>query len=225
MSSRQPVFESSVGTKLLIGTTGLLLFLYLVTHIAGNLMVLLGPDAFNGYADALESNPLIVPIEAALLLLFLVHAYKAIAMYLGNRKARPVRYARKRPAGHTSRKSFASSTMILSGLWLLVFVVSHVKAFRFGAEYERAGIRDLYRIEFENFSNPLVVGFYLISMLVVGSHLWHGISSSLQSLGLDHPVWTPRVRAFGKVMAVLIAGGFMLIAIWVYVSQPGQVVR
>lgn len=223
MSSRQPVFESSVGTKLLIGTTGLLLFLYLITHIAGNLMVFLGPDTFNQYANALESNPLIIPIEAGLLLVLLAHAYKAIAMYLRNRSARPVHYLKKRSAGHTTRKSFASSTMIFSGLWLLIFVVIHVNAFKFGAEYERAGVRDLYRLEFENFSNPLMVAFYVVSMLVVGSHLWHGISSGAQSLGLDHPVWTPRIRAFGKVMAVLIAGGFMLIAIWVYVSQPGQV--
>jgi succinate dehydrogenase / fumarate reductase cytochrome b subunit len=92
-----------------------------------------------------------------------------------------------------------------------------VKAFRYGTEYAWAeGGRDLYRLEIENFANPLIVAFYVLSMLVVGSHLWHGASSSLQSLGLDHPRWTPRVRATGKVLAVLIAGGFITIAIWAY---------
>ena len=93
--------------------------------------------------------------------------------------------------------------MIVSGLWLLVFIVIHVKAFRYGIEYEwPAGGRDLYRLEMENFANPLMVGFYVLSMIVVGSHLWHGISSSIQSLGLDHPRWTPRVLVAGKVAAV-----------------------
>jgi succinate dehydrogenase / fumarate reductase cytochrome b subunit len=107
--------------------------------------------------------------------------------------------------------------MIVSGLWLLVFIVIHVKAFRYGTEYEwPAGGRDLYRLEMENFANPLVVGFYVLSMVVVGSHLWHGISSSLQSLGLDHPQWTPRVLVAGKILAVLIAGSFIVIAIWAH---------
>jgi succinate dehydrogenase / fumarate reductase, cytochrome b subunit len=120
-------------------------------------------------------------------------------------------------AGPPSRKSFASSTMIVSGLWLLIFVVIHVRAFRYGTEYPwPAGGRDLYRLEMENFANPFTVGFYVLSMFVVGSHLWHGISSSIQSLGLDNPRWTPRVRAAGKAIAVLIAGGFVVIALWAY---------
>ena len=78
--------------------------------------------------------------------------------------------------------------MIVSGLWLLVFLVIHVKAFRFGVEHEwPAGGRDLYRLEMENFANPLTVAFYVLSMVVVGSHLWHGISSAFQSLGVDQP--------------------------------------
>lgn len=225
MSSRLRPFESSVGTKLLIGVTGLFLFLYLIIHIGGNLMVFLGPDTFNAYSAALVSNPLIVFIEVVLLVVLLVHAYKAIAMFFANRKARPVAYAMKRSAGHTTRKSFASTTMIVSGLWLLVFIVIHVRAFKFGPAYERDGVHDLYRVEFENFSNPLIVAFYVLSMVVVGSHLWHGVSSSVQSLGFDHRVWTPRIRAIGKVAAVAIAGAFMVIAIWAYWIQIGQVTR
>jgi succinate dehydrogenase / fumarate reductase, cytochrome b subunit len=217
MSSRLRGFDSSVGMKILIGVTGLALFLYLIVHIAGNLMVFGGPSLFNKYAYTLESNPLIPVIEIGLLLIFLVHVYKTVTMFLSNQQARPARYAQKKRAGYTSRKSFASSTMIFSGLWLLLFIMIHVKAFRYGTEYAWAeGGRDLYRLEIENFSNPLIVLFYVLSMLVVGSHLWHGASSSLQSLGLDHPRWTPRVRATGKVLAVLIAGGFITIAIWAY---------
>ena len=217
MSSRVRVFTSSVGMKLLIGVTGLGLFAYLVVHIIGNLMVFFGPDVFNRYAYVLESNPLLPLVEIGLLLIFLLHVYKTLGMFLANQAARPVNYARKKRAGAPSRKSLASSTMIVSGLWLLVFVVIHVKAFRYGVEYEwPAGGRDLYRLEMENFASPLTVGFYVLSMLVVGSHLWHGASSSFQSLGFDHPTWTPRLLVAGKVFAVLIAGGFIVIALWAH---------
>jgi succinate dehydrogenase / fumarate reductase cytochrome b subunit len=223
MASRSPgFFSTSVGTKLVIGITGFALFLYLVIHIAGNLMVFFGPAFFNKYAYTLESNPLLPIIEIGLLLIFLIHIYRTVRMFLANQEARPARYVVKKPAGRPSRKSFASSTMIVSGLWLLAFVIIHVKAFRFGVEHEwPAGGRDLYRLEIENLSNPLMVAFYVLSMIVVGSHLWHGIASALQSLGFDHPVWTPRILAAAKVCAVLIAGGFMIIAIWVYMQQAG----
>ena len=202
--------------KLLIGGTGIALFLYLILHIGGNLMVFLGPDTFNQYSHTLLSNPLIIPVEVGLLLIFLLHIYKTVTMYLANQQARPARYQVKKSAGPPSRKTFASSTMIFSGLWLLLFVVIHVKTFKFGAEYERAGVRDLYRLEMENFTNPLVVAFYILSMLVVGSHLWHGVSSAFQSLGADEPRWTPRVRTTGQLLAVLIAGGFIIIALWAH---------
>jgi len=221
MASRRPFFSSSVGTKVLIGITGFALFLYLVIHIAGNLLVFFGPAVFNQYAYMMEErNPLLPVIELLLLAVFLVHIYKTVRMFLSNQSARPVRYAQKKPAGRPSRKSLASSTMIVSGLWLLAFLIVHVKAFRFSPIYPWGdGGRDLYRQEMENLSNPFVAGFYVLSMIVVGSHLWHGISSAVQSLGLDHPRWTPRVLTAGKLFAVAIAGGFIVIAVWVYLRQ------
>ena len=114
--------------------------------------------------------------------------------------------------------------MIVSGLWLLAFIIIHVRAFRYGTEYEwPAGGRDLYRLEMENFASPLMVAFYVLSMAIVGSHLWHGISSAFQSLGADHPTWTPRLLAFSKVVAVAIAGGFIVIAVWAYLHQQVRV--
>src|SRR4051812_49796494 len=214
MASRQGVFSSSVGTKLLIGITGVLLFLYLLIHIAGNLIVFLGPAAFNKYAFTLESNPVLPLIELVLLSWFVVHIYKTIRMFVNNQSARPVAYVKKKSAGHTTRKSFASSTMIVSGLWLFVFLLIHVRAFHdgWGNQYEwPAGGRDLYRQEMETFQNPLMVAFYIISMLVVGSHLWHGISSAFQSLGADKPAWTPFIPPAGKAIAVLIAGRFITV--------------
>jgi len=211
--------------KILIGATGLALFIYLVIHIVGNALVIFGPEVFNTYAYVMEEkNPILPLIEIALLLVFVIHIYKTVRMYLANQKARPVGYAKKKFAGRPSRKTIASATMIVSGLWLLAFLFIHVKAFRFSPVYEwPAGGRDLYRQEFENLSNPLVVGFYVLSMLVVGSHLWHGFSSAFQSLGVDHPRVTPLLLKAGKVFAIAIAGGFMIIAVWVYLHQAGRV--
>jgi succinate dehydrogenase / fumarate reductase cytochrome b subunit len=218
MASRHGVFSTSVGSKIVIGLTGILLFLYLLIHIAGNLVVFAGRDAFNKYAFVMEKgNPLLPVIELALLLVFVMHIYKTVRMFLANQSARPVAYAMKKRAGPPSRKSFASSTMIFTGLWLLVFLILHVKAFVYSPEYPLpTGGRDLYRQEMDVFANPLLVGFYVLSMLVVGSHLWHGISSAFQSLGLDKPAWTRFILPAGKVIAVLIAGGFIVIALWAH---------
>src|SRR5262245_48676182 len=218
MASRFRALASLVTTKLIIGVTGLLLFLYLILHIAGNLLVFFGRDFFNNYSHALVSNPLVVPVEIGLLLVFLIHLFRAIGMTLQNRAARPVPYRVKKLAGGTSQKSLASSTMIATGLALLVFVPIHVKMFKYGTEYlyGEPAIRDLYRLEVENFSSPLAVGFYVLAMIVVGFHLWHGVPSSFQSLGLAGPRFTPAVRKLGKAFAVLIAGGFIVIAVWVF---------
>lgn len=218
MTSRHRPLSSLLTTKLIVGATGILLFLYLIIHIAGNLMVFLGQDTFNRYSYMLVSNPLVAPVEVGLLVVVLIHLFKAVRMTLQNRAARPAPYAMKRMAGGTSQKSLASSTMILTGLALLVFIPIHVAMFKYGPEYEygTTGIRDLYRLEAENFSSPIAVALYVLAMIVVGFHLWHGVGSSFQSLGLSGPRFTPAVRKIGKIAAVLIAGGFIVIAVWMF---------
>ena len=215
-------FSSSVGTKLLIGLTGLALFAYLILHLLGNALIFAGPELFNEYSHKLISNPLIVPIEIGLLAIFLLHIYKTVRMWFGNQAARPIRYATKSPAGHTSRKSVASTTMIYSGLVTVFFVLVHVKQFKYGAWYQVPGdeaVRDLYRTEIEVFQQPLWVAFYVICTLIVGLHLRHGIPSGFQSLGLDHPLYTRRLTMWGIIGAVVIAGGLAFIPVWVYFTH------
>ena len=216
------VFSSSVGTKLLIGATGLLLAAYMVLHLAGNVLILLGRDAFNEYSHQLVSNPLIVPVEIGLLLVLLVHIYKAVTMWMRNKAARPVRYQKKELAGRPSRKGLASSTMIASGLIVMVFIAIHVKQFKFGTFYLASGsttVRDIYRTETEVFRNPLWVGLYVIAALLVGLHMRHGVSSAFQSLGLDHPRYTRRIVGIGIAVAVVVGGGLALIPIWAYLTH------
>ena len=218
MATRWSAWSATVVTKLLIAVTGLALFLYLVLHLVGNLLIFLGPTLFNGYSEKLVTNPLIIPIEIGLALILIIHVYKTVPMWLANQQARPVPYVKKTWAGGTSRKSLGSTTMIWTGLITLLFVVIHVRMFKFGTFYHVGATdeRDLYRLEIETFANPFWVGFYVVGLILIGFHLWHGFSSSFESLGGNHPRYTPRVVVLGKVVALLIAGGFIFIPLWFY---------
>jgi len=213
---------SPVGRKILMALTGLLLGGFLVAHLGGNLLIFLGADAFNEYSHSLLSNPLIYVAEAGLLLLFVAHFVSGILLYKKNQLARPQAYDLKEPAGHTSNKTLASSTMIFSGLFLLLFVPLHLKTFKFGAYYETVAaepIRDLHRLTIEVFQNPLYVLFYIVSMVIVGFHLYHGVGSGFQSLGLDY---RKGLLSFGRGFAIVIAGGFLMIPILIYLFGGGR---
>ena len=147
MRTRQ-AFSTSVGTKLLLALTGLALVGFLVAHLAGNLLLFFGPEKFNGYSHALISNPLVIPAELGLVAIFLLHAIKAVLNVVSNRAARRVGYETKRWAGGPSRKSWASTSMIVTGLLTLLFVPLHLITFKYGPTYvgAEAGVRDLYRL-------------------------------------------------------------------------------
>lgn len=218
MSSRLKFLSSSVGSKILIGATGLAFFGFLVTHLAANLLVLFDPVSFNNYSHTLISNPLLPLAELGLVLIFGVHAYKAIAAVIHNQQARPVSYAKKKWAGGTSRKSVGSSSMIITGLTILLFVIIHIKHFKFGTYYEEAatGYRDLARLVHETFVNPAWVFWYVVVMVLIGLHLRHGLSSAFQSLGLEHPRYSAWARAIGLGLAILMAGGFAAIPLVIF---------
>lgn len=217
--------STSIGSKILIALTGLGLGIFLVGHLAGNLLFLAGPDAFNHYGHTLTSNPLVYVAEVGLIVVFLLHIAKTAAGFAANRAARPQAYhATKwaRTKNPVSRKSLASATMIVTGTITLLFVVSHLLTFKFGPVYTTpAGIRDLYRLQVEIFSQPGYVAFYLAAMGVIFFHLWHGLSSAAQSLGIDHPAWTPRIVALGRVLTAVIAGGFFVLPIATFLVSRG----
>jgi succinate dehydrogenase / fumarate reductase cytochrome b subunit len=220
MSSLLRFLSSSVGTKILVALTGLGFAAFLVTHLAANLLVLVDPHGYNVYSHKLISNPLIYIAEAGLVVLFVTHAFKGIAVTIRNRRARGGQgYAVKKRAGHTSRKSLASTTMIVTGVWLLLFIVIHLKTFKFGPWYETSdGMRDLTRLVHEVYREPLHVVFYVLSMIVVGLHLSWGLSSAFQSMGLGHPRYNGLVRGAGLAIAVVMGVGFALIPIVLYLG-------
>lgn len=227
MPSLGSALRSSIGKKLVNSFTGLCLCGFVAGHLVGNLLLLAGPEAFNEYAHFLETvgHGLVVYVaEAGLIAVFVLHAVAGIQVALDRRRARTGRYAKRGDAGGASRKTLASRSMILTGIVLLIFVPLHVWMFKFGPGLE-AGyattvdgepFRDLYRLVVEWFQNPLVVGAYVAVMLLLGTHLRHGFWSAFQSLGAANPKFMPLIHATGVAFAVLIAAGFLLLPIYLY---------
>lgn len=211
-------FSSTVGTKVLIALTGICLVGFLAFHLFGNVLLLWGPEKYNEHAHVLISNPLVIPAELGLLAIFLLHAVEAVMNYLRNRDARPAAYELRKWGGGASRKTWASTTMIVSGLITLGFVGLHLVTFKYGPYYAspEPGVRDLYRLLVEVFQSPGYVVFYVITMTILGLHLRHGVTSSLQSLGLIPDAWTRAFLRTGFILALIVGGGFVLIPIYVY---------
>ncbi|MBI3549335.1 MAG: succinate dehydrogenase cytochrome b subunit [Elusimicrobia bacterium] len=198
--------NSSIGKKVQMALSGLLLCGFLVTHLAGNLFLYGGREMFNHYAKALEENPLLPAAEIGLLLLFLLHIATALRVTYGNKRARPVAYAKTACAGG---KTIGSATMVFSGLLLLAFLIVHVKTFRFAPDRS-----DLYAMVMAAFQNKLYAGFYVAAMAALGLHLSHGFWSGFQTLGADHPKYTPWIKRLGLAFAAAVAFGFASIPIW-----------
>lgn len=220
MSSKSSCsFLNSVVKKQIMGVTGLLLCGFVLTHLLGNLTLLIGPDAFNKYGHTLTSNPLIYVAEAGLLAIFVAHIVFAIKLIIENKRARPVPYAFARK--HSGRgATFASSTMPITGIIALVFLVVHINGLKFGTHYdtEVGGIvmRDMYKTTIEYFQDPLHVLFYLFAVISLGIHVSHGFWSAFQSLGLNHPKYMPKLKCAAWAFGFLVGGGFSALAIFCY---------
>lgn len=210
--------STSTGSKILVALTGLAMVGFLAGHLAGNLLALVGPDIYNEYSHALISNPLLIPVEIGLVAILLMHMGTAVSVVLRGRQARPERYAAKKWAGGPSRKSWSSTSMIVTGVIILAFLLLHLRTFKFGPWYTDpvTGYRDLYTLLVEVFQNPGYVLFYVVCMVLVGMHLRHGISSSFQSLGLMPRSWTGRILRTGAALALIVAAGFTLIPVYIY---------
>ncbi len=214
---------STVGKKLLMALTGLFLCAFLVIHLVGNLTLMTGvPDYINIYAHFLHKFGWVIEaLEIGLGLLFLLHLLIGAWVTFSNWRSRPVSYRKVKNAGHTSRKSIGSSTMIWTGAIVIIFLVLHLFHFKYGdptrmTQIHGERIWDLYAIVADFFSNGWNVLAYELVMILLGFHLSHGFWSAWQSLGLTGPRFLTFVYRFGIVFSIVIAGGFVIIPIWLY---------
>lgn len=218
MATSHNYFTSSIGKKQIMALTGFGLVGFTASHLLGNLLILLGPDAFNVYAYTLTSNPLIYVAEAGLIGMFCLHILLAVLLKLGNISARPQGYFVKVKTGRG--ESFASSTMPYTGMILLIFIILHLMNFKFGTNYattvDGVEMRDLFRTVVEYFSNPLYVVWYVFAMIALGLHTSHGVQSMFQTWGVNHPKYTPVIEMASLAYGVFVAAGFSLLAIFCY---------
>lgn len=209
---------SSIGKKQIMGVTGLMLCGFLVSHLIGNCLIYVGPEAFNRYGHALITNPLIYLAEAILASIFLTHIGLAIKLTIENKMARPVRYHAFKMSGHGA--TLASRSMPVTGLIILIFMITHLLHFKFGpvysAVYGGVEMRDLYRTVVEYFASPVAVAWYLFCMIALGLHLSHGFWSAFQSIGLNHPRYMPLLHKASMAFALVVAGGFAALPIYCY---------
>jgi len=220
---------SSIGKKIFMGLSGLLLCGFIVFHLAGNLALLNpDPDPFNKYSYFLthQLGSLIYVLEAMLAAVFLIHFIYAIIVTVNNWRARPQGYEVVTNANHTSRKNISSTTMIWTGAVIIVFLVWHLMHFKFGemkmtTTADGQVLHDLYALVYQFYGNIVNVVLYVLVMALLGFHLFHGFWSAFQSLGLNGKRFTPFIYVVGSIFAVVMAVGFIFLPVWIYVITGG----
>jgi len=221
--------RSSVGKKMIVAVTGVVLIAFVIGHLLGNLQIFLGPDWVNSYAEHLRAlGPLLWIIRAFLLVNLLVHIFFTISLAIENRRARPVHYTKK----DYVKATFASRSMALSGLIVLAFILYHLAHFTVRVTDPRFLLLkadplnryDVYSMMVYGFQNPYASAFYVIGLFLLTLHLTHGTSSFFQSLGLNDQKLTPRLAAAGRILAWLIFVGYTSIpvAVLLHLLKPAQ---
>lgn len=210
-------FSSSIGKKTLMGLSGAGLIGFIIAHLLGNLLVFLGPEALNNYAKGLHDlGGLLWVARIGLIAIFVTHIVTAIQVSRGSKAARPNAYKKKK----NIVSSRAATTMGISGTFILFFVVGHLAHFTLGyiqPEYsnfvDSAGRHDVYRMIVSGFSEPIVSIPYIFALILVGAHLSHGITSFFQTLGFNHPTYTPIIKKVGPLLAIAITIGYLSIPV------------
>ena len=288
--SNSAFIKSSIAKKYWMALTGLFLCLFLVGHLLGNLQLIFstgeeGRRVFNEYAFFMTHNPAIKVLSYLTYFSILFHAVDGIALFVQNKKARPVPYAYSKPGANSSTPS---RYMALLGTLVLVFIATHMSNFWWKMKYTEeiplhsyfaktdkdfgdttyakvfetkefyysqngpipkdtaattvkgldimvkgtnlkyaSGYKDLHTVVLQYFSKKntsesgIPVGllgtlFYVLSMAVLGFHLWHGFASAFQSLGMNHPTYTPMIKVFGRAFSVIVPLLFAIIPVFLY---------
>ena len=201
-------YRSTIGRKVVMAASGIVLVVYLLVHTAGNLLVFRGPQAINDYAHFLQSSAaLLWTVRIILLLALVFHVHSAWTLSRDARAARPMAYRRleKQASG------WAARSMGWGGVLLLLFVIYHILHLTTGTVHPRFVPGEVYDNIIAGFRVPAVAGFYLLAMVALGLHLRHGVWSVFQTLGVSHPHLSPLRRRLAVVLAVLVSVGLAVI--------------
>lgn len=219
------LYRSTIGKKAIMAVTGLMMVAFVIGHMVGNLQMFIGPAKMNGYAAFLKSTgELLWLVRIGLLAAVLLHILMAWQLTRIKASARSVDYAMRTPQAST----VASRTMRWGGVLLLMFIVFHLLHFTTGtlfsyasrsdAQYTGYSASDVYGNVISGFRVPWVVGFYLVSMLFLLLHLFHGAWSSVRTLGLTKASPHPLHRPVATVIAVVVWLGFSAIPVAVFLG-------
>lgn len=199
-------WQTTVGKKAVMAVTGFILFGFVIVHLLGNLQVYAGPEKLNHYSASLKALPaLLWGARLVLLLSVGLHIWSSFQLWLLQREARPVGYVKKANAHST----YASRTMLWSGPILLAFIIFHLLHFTFGTVHPGGPFdpHDVYNNVVTGFQVLPVSLFYILAMVLLCLHLYHGLWSIFQTLGFSHPIYTPWLQTLAKLIAILIAVG------------------
>ena len=218
----QMLLGSSVGKKVLMAATGVILVLFVVVHLLGNTSIFAGPDGINAYAAKLHSlGPVVWLFRLVMLGVFLLHIWLGIRLTLENKLARPVGYQQKK----NQITSYAAQIMIYSGVVLLIFVIYHLLHFTVRVTnpdishfVDAAGRTDVYAMVVLSFQKFFISLTYVIAMIFLLLHLSHGISSMFQSSGFTNARTLPTIQTAGKWVAIALMVGYVIIPISILVG-------
>ncbi len=215
--------SSSIGRKYAMALSALFVVSFLVLHLAVNLLSLFGPEVYNNASNFMGYNPLVQFVMQPILVVGVIfHFVMGFVLEIRNRAARPIKYGTNNPSENST---WMSRNMIISGLVILAFLGLHMYDFWYHemnykyieglpVEQER-----FYTDLHNKFANPIRVGIYIISFILLGLHLAHGFQSSFQSMGARHPKYTPVIKAFGTWFSILVPAGFIIIALFHFLTQ------
>ena len=215
MQTAATFFGSTIGRKVVMAATGLVLVGFVVGHMAGNLQLYLGPEALNAYGHALRElvhGAGLWVVRAVLLACVGLHVWAATSLTLEGRAARAVGYRRQ----SWTESTYASRTMRWSGPILLLFILYHLAHLTLGNAHPQFVDGDVYGNVVVGFRSAPVVFFYVAAMLCLGLHLYHGVWSMLQTLGLSHPRYNRWRHALSTLVTLLVVGGNLSFPLAVY---------
>ncbi len=209
--------NTTIGKKMVMAVSGLVLFGFVIGHMLGNLQVFLGPDAINGYSHTLHATPVLIwGARSVLLVAIVAHATTAISLARLNRAARPVAYAVKKDIA----TDYAAKTMFWSGLTIALYIAYHLAHLTFGMTkglgyqhlpFDANGLPDVYHNLVQSFRVPWCTALYVVAQGALSMHLYHGAWSLFQTLGVNHKRYNETLRSSAVAVAMAVCVGFLAV--------------